>query len=53
MNSFTVYIFDEIYSGCRAFSESCSKAQEPEDVTVGLIVGESKKLAMHSPAGFT
>ena len=36
-----------ICSGCRAFSESCSKAQEPEDVTVGLIVGEAI-LAIHS-----
>ena len=36
-----------ICSGCRAFSESCSKAQEPEDVTVGLIVGEAI-LVIHS-----
>ena len=40
-----------ICSGCRAFSESCSKAQEPEDVTVGLIVGEAI-LAIHSPVSF-
>ena len=30
-----------VCSGCEAFGESCSKAQEPEDVTVGLIIGEA------------
>jgi len=29
-----------VASGCEAFRKSCLLAQEPEDVTVGLVVGK-------------
>ncbi len=32
--------FIDFSSGCHAFSESCTKTQMPEDVTVGLVTGE-------------
>ena len=28
------------FRGCEAFSKSCQKALEPEDVTVGLVIGK-------------
>ena len=31
-----------VVRGCEAFRKSCLLAQEPEDVTVGLVVGKGK-----------
>ena len=41
----TMYVWLDIVllsscSGCEAFSKSCQKALEPEDVTVGLVIGK-------------
>ena len=33
-----LYCFSS-FRGCDAFSDSCQKALEPEDVTVGLVIG--------------
>ena len=33
-------ILSSLCRGCEAFSESCLKALEPEDVTVGLVIGK-------------
>ena len=34
-----LYCFSS-FRGCDAFSDSCQKALEPEDVTVGLVIGK-------------